>query len=452
MGNQFIWQDRFNIGVDVIDREHKKLFSIMNRLLIFSEQEDKSQWVCQEGLKYFKDHAMKHFSEEEVYMASISYKGYELHRRVHDNFRKNTLPALEWELKQTNYSKEAVSHFLSVCAGWLIGHTLTEDRAIVGETFNKWENLLPEEEEVAVKQLMSYLVKDMFQLDLRLVSDRYGGEKFGKGIYFRFIYSNDKGEKWEVFMIFEEKLLLETVGKVMGNKSDKMSMVLMNASRYAIRQFVERILEHLPEADGFELQDENLLSYEQFQKVFTNPLCSLLFDTGEGYFAYCVMAPHQMKKAGASIVPENAVKEVGIYLKNNEKQNEQNFKKKILVIDDSDTVCLAMQELLGKDYQVTVAKSGLSGIRCLTLNRPDLILLDYEIPVCDGVQVLEMIRAEEDFAKIPVFFLTGKVDKESVTRVMPLRPEGYLLKNQKPENIKRNIDGYFQKKTGSVSG
>ena len=51
MGNQFIWQDRFNIGVDIIDKEHKKLFSIMNRLLIFSDQEDKSQWVCQEGLK-----------------------------------------------------------------------------------------------------------------------------------------------------------------------------------------------------------------------------------------------------------------------------------------------------------------------------------------------------------------------------------------------------------------
>ncbi len=171
MGNQFIWQDRFNIGVDVIDREHKKLFSIMNRLLVFSEQEDKSQWVCQEGLKYFKDHAMKHFAEEEVYMASISYKGYEAHRRVHDNFRRNTLPALERELTQTDYSPDAVSHFLSVCAGWLIGHTLTEDRAIVGDGINKWENLLPEDEELAAKQLMVQMMKDMFQLDASLISE-----------------------------------------------------------------------------------------------------------------------------------------------------------------------------------------------------------------------------------------------------------------------------------------
>ncbi len=448
MGNQLVWQDRFDIGVDVIDKEHRKLFSIMNRLFTFSEQEDKMQWVCQEGLKYFQDHAMKHFAEEEVYMASIAYKGYESHRRIHDNFRRNTLPALEQELQLSHYSKDAVSHFLSVCAGWLIGHTLTEDRAITGEVMSKWDNLLPEEEELAVKQLITHLVKDMFQLDIRLISDRYGAEKFGKGIYYRMIYKNHKNEKWEVFMVFEEKLLLETVGKMMGGKSEKMSAVIMNASRYTIKQFVERILEYLPVADGYELQDENLLSFEQFQKVFTKPQCSLLFDTGAGYFAYCAMLPRALKKAGVSIVTENAVTEVRNYLKNNEEQQAGDSKKKLLIIDDSDTICLAMQELFGKDYDVAVAKSGMAGIRCLMLNRPDLVLLDYEMPVCDGVQVLQMIRSEEDFAKIPVFFLTGKVDKSSVTRVMPLKPEGYLLKNQKPADIKKNIDGYFRKKKG----
>lgn len=448
MGNQFIWQDRFNIGVDVIDREHKKLFSIMNRLFIFSEQEDKIQWVCEEGLKYFKDHAMKHFSEEEVYMASISYTGYESHRRVHDNFRKNTLPALELELIRSNFSKDAVSHFLSVCAGWLIGHTLTEDRAIIGQEISEWGNLLPEEEELAVKQLIMHLVKDMFQLDTRLISDRYSGEKFGKGIYCRFIYANAKGEKWEVFMIFEEQLLVETVGKLIGHQSDKLNVVLVNASRYTIRQFVERILEYLPVAAGFELKDENLLSYEQFQKVFSKPQCSLLFSTPAGYFAYCAMPPHTLKQAGASsIVTENAVTEVANYLKNNEEQNAPTNKKKILVIDDSDTVRLAMQKLLGEDYEVSTANSGMIGIRCMTLNRPDLVLLDYEMPVCDGRQVLEMIRSEEDFAKIPVFFLTGKVDKESIIKVMPLNPEGYLIKSQQPEDIKKNIDGYFRKKS-----
>lgn len=95
MSNQLVWQDRFNIGVDFIDQEHKKLFSILNKLLANRNKDGKSQWVCQEGIKYFKEHAMRHFSEEEAYMASISYAGYETHRRLHDNFRKKTIPALE---------------------------------------------------------------------------------------------------------------------------------------------------------------------------------------------------------------------------------------------------------------------------------------------------------------------------------------------------------------------
>ena len=98
MGKQLVWQDRFNVGVEVIDKEHRKLFSILDRLLRRRKQDEKSQWVCQEGIKYFKDHAMKHFAEEEAYMASIHYAGFETHRRLHDNFRKKTLPALEREL------------------------------------------------------------------------------------------------------------------------------------------------------------------------------------------------------------------------------------------------------------------------------------------------------------------------------------------------------------------
>ena len=71
MGNQLIWDDRFNIGIEIIDKEHKKLFKIMNKLFTANENEIKSQWFCQEGIKYFKEHAVRHFSEEEEYMSSI---------------------------------------------------------------------------------------------------------------------------------------------------------------------------------------------------------------------------------------------------------------------------------------------------------------------------------------------------------------------------------------------
>ncbi len=67
------------------------------------------------------------------------------------------------------------------------------------------------------------------------------------------------------------------------------------------------------------------------------------------------------------------------------------------------------------------------------------------MPVCNGSQVLEMIREEKDFADIPVIFLTGRVDRESVKKVVALKPAGYLVKTLKPAEIKSGIDDYFKK-------
>ena len=94
MGNQLVWNNRYDIGVDIIDKEHKKLFRILNKLFDFGQQAEKSQWVCQEAVKYFKDHALKHFQDEEEYMAYINYAEYQLRKRLHENFRKITLAAL----------------------------------------------------------------------------------------------------------------------------------------------------------------------------------------------------------------------------------------------------------------------------------------------------------------------------------------------------------------------
>lgn len=448
MENQLMWKDRYNIGVEVIDKEHKKLFKIINKLFNFGEDEEKSQWVCQEGIKYFKDHAVKHFADEEEYMESIHYSGLEMHKRIHDDFREKTIPALEKELEQTDYSPDAVSHFLGVCTGWLLGHTLTDDRAITGEATSKWDNLLPEEEHAAIREAILQLVYDMFQLDSQVVSESYSGEKFGKGVYYRLIYSNKEGKKWETILVFEEKLLINTVGKMMGVKTDKVNMVLVNAVRYTARQFVNCIMENFSSADEYEIKAENLLTYEQFKKVFEreNPQFSLLFDTGKGYFAYCIIAPHLKDSGiGTSIQAENALTEIEKYLKKNEMfQKEISRKKKILVVDDSQVILQAMNELLSETYEITSVNSGLSAIRSLTLNRPDLILLDYEMPVCDGKQVLEMIRSEKDFADIAVIFLTGRVDKESVKQVLSLKPAGYLSKSLNPVEIKKNIDHYFE--------
>ena len=175
MDNQLVWKDEFNIGIKVIDDEHKRLFKIINKLFALEEDERKSIRACQEGIKYFKEHALKHFEDEEKYMELIAYEELETHRRLHKGFREHSLPALEKELRREDYSSESIDHFLAVCAGWLIGHTLTEDVAITGGKMSKWVDLLPEEELAAMKDLILKLLHNMFQLKAQVISEAYSG-------------------------------------------------------------------------------------------------------------------------------------------------------------------------------------------------------------------------------------------------------------------------------------
>ena len=119
-------------------------------------------------------------------------------------------------------------------------------------------------------------------------------------------------------------------------------------------------------------------------------------------------------------------------------------KYKILIVDDEQSITDMLKlQLEFENYMVYTAGNAEEAMEKLS-HSPDLILLDYEMPVCDGSQVLEMIRSEEDFADIPVIFLTGSVEKDRVKKVVALKPEGYLLKTLPPVEIKKNIDSFFQ--------
>lgn len=132
------------------------------------------------------------------------------------------------------------------------------------------------------------------------------------------------------------------------------------------------------------------------------------------------------------------------------KQEAGRQKKKILVVDDSGAMLRSVKEWLQDRYQVIVANSGTMAIKYLAMNRPDLVLLDYEMPVCDGKQVLEMIRSESEFSNVPVIFLTSKNDRDSVLSVSNLKPEGYLLKTMPPAQIVKTIDDFFEKKKAQI--
>ena len=122
---------------------------------------------------------------------------------------------------------------------------------------------------------------------------------------------------------------------------------------------------------------------------------------------------------------------------------DESLRKKILIIDDDGAMLRMMRTWLSVKYHVYMASSGKIALSFLVQNPVDLILLDYEMPVMNGPEVLKAIRDTQAIKNIPVIFLTAKDDKESVMKVISLKPAKYLLKSMPKEKLIGAIDDFF---------
>ncbi len=289
MENTIKWNNRFNLGVDSIDKAHQKLFAIVQKMVDLNDDEINRRWICEEGIKYFKNYAIKHFADEEAYMQSIGYSGYPTHKHIHDNMKNKTLPALERDMAESEFSVESIQHFLGICLGWLTGHIMLEDHAITGKINNKWVHEWTQAasvfEDTAIR-----VMNELFGLKTEIVSERYAGENFGKKTCYRLTYVDKTGKRTQVFFIFEEKLILYFINRLIGVQLTKVNKVVIDAVAQICQQFMKRVAMYYNASGMSKLEKNNLLTEEQLANDFNNayPKYSLLFNTGEGYFALCV--------------------------------------------------------------------------------------------------------------------------------------------------------------------
>jgi len=137
------------------------------------------------------------------------------------------------------------------------------------------------------------------------------------------------------------------------------------------------------------------------------------------------------------------MKRIGIYLDENTGENR---KKKVLLVDDDITYMRTVYEWLKDKYHVGMAASGVQAISYLSKNKADLILLDYEMPIANGQQVLAMLKSDSETGQIPVMFLTGHGERHHVLSVIGLNPVEYLLKTIDRETLLEKLDNFFVNK------
>ena len=97
--------------------------------------------------------------------------------------------------------------------------------------------------------------------------------------------------------------------------------------------------------------------------------------------------------------------------------------KTILVVDDDKLNLNNAMEILTPVYKVIPVPSGKMALNYLSKNIPDLILLDVLMPEMDGFEVMQQIRANGEWADIPVIFLTADVSPETCEKAARLVPQ-----------------------------
>jgi len=118
-------------------------------------------------------------------------------------------------------------------------------------------------------------------------------------------------------------------------------------------------------------------------------------------------------------------------------------RKHVLIIDDDPMMLKLIKEQLHEGYDVATAISGKIAYKFLENKVTDLILLDYEMPVESGPEVYEKLRAMPSLEGKPIIFLTGVTEKEKITKVLMLKPQGYLLKPIERDKLLETIEKYI---------
>jgi CheY-like chemotaxis protein len=117
------------------------------------------------------------------------------------------------------------------------------------------------------------------------------------------------------------------------------------------------------------------------------------------------------------------------------------FDRKILIIDDEadirEVAAMSLETMCG--WSVLQANSGAEGLRVARQQRPDAILLDVMMPDMDGPKTLKAIRADNTLAKIPVIFLTAKVQNSDRQRFTEMGVTTVLAKPFDPLQLGQQI-------------
>jgi DNA-binding NarL/FixJ family response regulator len=125
---------------------------------------------------------------------------------------------------------------------------------------------------------------------------------------------------------------------------------------------------------------------------------------------------------------------------------------RVVLAEDNEIVRRGIRKLLIKAQDIVVVGEGKDGVEALSLVQslhPDVLLLDVELPLINGIQVARQLRKGR--SKTRILVLSAYDDQEYIHEMMANGASGYLVKDDAPERIIDAVRGVAQGEKGWVS-
>lgn len=119
--------------------------------------------------------------------------------------------------------------------------------------------------------------------------------------------------------------------------------------------------------------------------------------------------------------------------------------KRILLVEDNDTNMYLISFILRKKgYEVLEAKTGEEGVELAIKERPDLIIMDIQLPDIDGLEATRRIRESKADGEVPIIALTSYAMTGDREKALKAGCNGYLEKPINPDTIIGEIEKYIK--------
>lgn len=121
--------------------------------------------------------------------------------------------------------------------------------------------------------------------------------------------------------------------------------------------------------------------------------------------------------------------------------------RKILTVDDSKTIRMIVAKAFKTfDCEILEGSNGVEGLAVATREKPDVIILDFTMPIMDGFEMLSKLKADSDLKSIPVIMLTAEAGREQVLKIAKLGVRDYLIKPFKEDVIIERVSRVIELK------